>query len=85
MAIIPPGVAMTVSTMGINLAAWAAALVASTGLFVLGPFSQPAPSHTPPSPMEVVCSSIDLSDPSAAPVLGGCLYQGRPVAVLVSI
>jgi len=80
--IISPGVAMSVSTTTVNVAAAAAALVASTGIFVLGPFSQDAPSHLPPPPMEVVCAEAEWTDPAAPPVLSGCQYQGYPVAVI---
>jgi hypothetical protein len=67
-----------VTNVGIGAAAAATAVAA----VFFNPFSLTIPGSLPPPPMEVVCESVEVPEPGAPPILGGCYYQGYPVAVV---
>jgi hypothetical protein len=70
------------STVATNVGIGAAAVVASVAAAFYFPFEISIPGTLPPPPMEVVCTSLEMVDLAAPPVLTGCQYQGYPVAVV---
>lgn len=70
------------STVVTNAGVAVAATVTAVAAVFYFPFEISIPGSLPPPPMEVVCSTLEMVDLEAPPVLAGCQYQGYPVAVV---